>query len=91
MLDPYMGSGSTAVAALIAGRNFIGADVNSDYVEIAAARVEEARKGNPKVRPDAPTVTPDLRMAVAKRPDHFVALSVDGAMDTSPEEANVAA
>lgn len=91
VLDPYMGSGSTAVAALMAGRNFVGADVDSDYVSIATARVDEVRAGNPKVRPDAPTVMPDIRMAVARRPDHFVGLSADGLENASSEEASAAA
>jgi site-specific DNA-methyltransferase (adenine-specific) len=41
VLDPFAGSGSTAIAALEAGRNFVLFDTSNDYVEIARARVQE--------------------------------------------------
>lgn len=40
ILDPFMGSGSTAVAALRLGRRFVGCDVTEDYVRMAVLRVE---------------------------------------------------
>lgn len=42
-----MGSGSTGIAALIGGFEFIGMEMESDYVEIAEARInnyEEYKK-----------------------------------------------
>jgi site-specific DNA-methyltransferase (adenine-specific) len=39
VLDPFMGSGSTAVAAVRTGRHFIGFDTDADYVERAEARI----------------------------------------------------
>jgi site-specific DNA-methyltransferase (adenine-specific) len=44
VLDPFMGSGSTAVAAVETGRHFIGYDNQPAYVEIARQRVEAARR-----------------------------------------------
>ncbi len=41
--DPFMGSGTTAVAALKLGRHFYGCDINSEYVGIANKRIEKAR------------------------------------------------
>lgn len=41
ILDPFMGSGSTGVAARIAGRNFIGIELDSNYYEIAKRRIKE--------------------------------------------------
>jgi site-specific DNA-methyltransferase (adenine-specific) len=41
VLDPFMGSGTTLVAAARWGRRFAGYDLDSDYVEIAARRVTE--------------------------------------------------
>ena len=38
--DPFMGTGSTADAALRANRKFIGSEMSSDYVEIANKRVD---------------------------------------------------
>ena len=39
MLDPFMGSGTTAVAALNTGRDFIGCDISQQYVDIATNRI----------------------------------------------------
>lgn len=40
VLDPFVGSGSTAVAALRAKRNFIGIELDKQYVEIAERRIQ---------------------------------------------------
>lgn len=40
VLDNCMGSGTTAVAAAKAGRNFIGFELESEYVQIANQRLE---------------------------------------------------
>ena len=42
VLDPYLGSGSTAVAALLEGRNCIGIDISRDYCDAAQARIDAA-------------------------------------------------
>lgn len=42
VLDPFMGSGSTAVAARKLNRNFIGFELNPDYCKIAQERIEQA-------------------------------------------------
>lgn len=39
VLDPFMGSGSTAEACKRAGRNYIGIDINPDYCAFARERV----------------------------------------------------
>ncbi len=43
VLDPFLGSGSTAVAAVRAGRHYVGYDTDADYVERAEARIAEER------------------------------------------------
>lgn len=40
VLDPFMGSGSTAVAAIRTNRRFIGFDISNEYVDIANKRIE---------------------------------------------------
>lgn len=40
VLDPFMGSGSVAIAALIAGRNYVGYDLDPEYIKIANDRIE---------------------------------------------------
>jgi site-specific DNA-methyltransferase (adenine-specific) len=42
VLDPFMGSGSSAVAAVVTGRRWVGYDINSDYCELARKRAAEA-------------------------------------------------
>ena len=42
VLDPFIGSGTTAVAAKMLGKNFIGFEINSEYIEIANKRLEMA-------------------------------------------------
>lgn len=44
VLDPFCGSGTTCVAAKLAGRNFIGIDESSEAVELANSRVENPIK-----------------------------------------------
>lgn len=43
VLDPFMGSGSTAVAAVRTGRHYLGFDTDSGYAEGAHARAEAER------------------------------------------------
>ena len=40
VLDPFMGSGSTAVASKMLKRNFIGYELNEEFVKIANDRLE---------------------------------------------------
>ena len=44
ILDPFSGSGTTAIASFNKGRNFIGFEISSEYCEIAEKRIE-ATKG----------------------------------------------
>ncbi|HEX9258730.1 MAG TPA: site-specific DNA-methyltransferase [Acidimicrobiales bacterium] len=44
VLDPFLGSGSTAVAAVRTGRHYTGYDVDPAYVEAARARVRAERE-----------------------------------------------
>jgi site-specific DNA-methyltransferase (adenine-specific) len=41
VLDPFMGSGQTAIAALKAGRQFIGYETEKEYVDLANKRIEK--------------------------------------------------
>lgn len=44
ILDPYMGSGTTGVAAVKMGRKFIGIEIEPKYFDIACKRISEALK-----------------------------------------------
>jgi DNA modification methylase len=41
VLDPFMGTGTTGVAASIMGRNYIGFEMQSDYIKLAESRIKE--------------------------------------------------
>ena len=42
VLDPYMGAGSTGVAALLSGRRFVGVEIDPGHFEAARQRIEKA-------------------------------------------------
>jgi site-specific DNA-methyltransferase (adenine-specific) len=44
VLDPFMGSGSTALAALKAGRRYIGYEIEGGYVRLAEKRIKDFRR-----------------------------------------------
>ena len=58
VLDPFMGSGSTLVAAAQLRRRYVGYDLDPTYRDIAKLRVRE--EGAPEPEPDPIAVTPDL-------------------------------
>ncbi len=41
VLDPFMGSGQTAIAALKTKRFFVGYEINETYVNLAKRRIKE--------------------------------------------------
>lgn len=44
VLDPFTGSGTTAVAAIETGRHYVGFDTEPAYIELAKQRIAEATK-----------------------------------------------
>lgn len=40
VLDPYMGSGSTGIAALSLGHSFIGCEIDLEHFDLACRRIE---------------------------------------------------
>lgn len=63
ILDPFMGSGTTGVAAIQLGRKFIGIELDPDYFAIACKRIEEAHK--------QPRLFPETKQKPAKTADMF--------------------
>jgi len=45
VLDPFAGSGTTGVAALIEGRQFVGSEMTAHYAEVAANRLRTVERG----------------------------------------------
>lgn len=54
VLDPFLGSGTTAVAAIELGRRYIGIDTEADYVELSKERIFETQIKLPMVAEKAP-------------------------------------
>jgi len=44
ILDPYMGSGSTGIAAVTMGLEFVGVEVHEPYFNVACERIERAQR-----------------------------------------------
>jgi site-specific DNA-methyltransferase (adenine-specific) len=44
VLDPFMGAGTTAIAADRLGRDWLGVEINPHYRDLALARIEQARR-----------------------------------------------
>ena len=72
IVDPFMGSGSTAVACVLEQRDFMGCDTEGKYVKIAKRRVKLAQQGQAIHRPlEKPILVPPGSHAVSKAPEHF--------------------
>jgi len=72
VFDPFMGVGSTGVAAAMEGRRFVGAEIVREYAETALRRILEARNGRAVYRSmEQPIHEPRPTDAVARKPAHF--------------------
>ncbi len=61
VLDPFIGVGTTAIAALMHNRKAIGSEIVSDYIKIANERIIKAMNGELRIRPMERTVyNPDI-------------------------------
>jgi adenine-specific DNA-methyltransferase len=76
VFDPYMGSASAGVGAILNGRRFLGVEIKREYVKMAVERLRLAHAGTVPYRPvDKPILIPPPGSAVSKRPAHFVEYS----------------
>ncbi|HHW13972.1 MAG TPA: site-specific DNA-methyltransferase [Firmicutes bacterium] len=75
VLDPYMGVGSSIIAALKHNRNGYGCDLEQRYVDLAWERVRQLRAGTLKTRPmDRPVYEPNPSRAEDTNEDQQVVL-----------------
>jgi adenine-specific DNA-methyltransferase len=73
VVDPFMGSGTAAIAAIADERKFAGCDKERRYVEIAKKRLQRFIAGEQNYRPlDQPIYVPRATDAVAIKPVHFL-------------------
>ncbi|MEQ1811067.1 MAG: site-specific DNA-methyltransferase [Terricaulis sp.] len=62
VLDPYMGVGSSAIAALKHDRHAYGCDLDKEYINIAWERIHELRAGTLRTRPmNKPVYDPNIK------------------------------
>ena len=54
VLDPFLGSGTTALAAEIEGRSSIGYEINPDYEDMIRKRLSTAGDTSPDVSVERP-------------------------------------
>lgn len=71
VLDPFMGSGSTGVAAIIEKRYFVGSEIMEDYYNISVSRIKDAIEGKARIREDKPVIEPNGNSSVARLPKEF--------------------
>jgi adenine-specific DNA-methyltransferase len=72
VIDPYVGVGTTAVAALRRGRRSAGSDIERRYLEIAEDRVRAAYAGSLPIRPlNKPVYKPTRRTSASQVPEEW--------------------
>ena len=64
VLDPFMGSGTTALAAVQLGRYFVGTDINKEYIELARKRIAQEQIRLPYIAEKRPAYS--IRKSHAK-------------------------
>lgn len=68
VVDPFIGVGTTACAAVLHGRRCAGAEVVGEYVELARRRIQAAAAGKLRVRERGkPILQPPDNWAIARR------------------------
>jgi len=72
VLDPYMGVGSTLLAALLHNRRALGSEKEKQYVDIAKERVGQLITGNLRTRPLGKPVYKPSNESVAKIPEKWI-------------------
>jgi len=69
ILDPYMGGGTTGVAAVQMGHPFVGIEIEPRYFDVACRRIEAASRQGDMLR-DAPKPKPTLQPGLDYPPMH---------------------
>lgn len=72
VLDPYIGSGTTAVAAKNLGRSCIGFEIHSEYIDIALSRISRVTSPPPLALEIPPFEGERLRQWLAKKSKRFL-------------------
>tara|TARA_B100002003_G_C14019927_1_gene491873 strand:+ start:111 stop:1028 length:918 start_codon:yes stop_codon:yes gene_type:complete len=67
VFDPFLGAGTTIIAAIKNGRRAVGSELNAEYYEIAKERIQKFNKGDLPIREDKPTYEPAPGTAITMR------------------------
>jgi DNA modification methylase len=79
VLDPFVGTGATAIAAIRWGRSAVGIDRDPEYIGISRARLKELADGTLATRSlGKPVRTPQPSEGVARVPAEWLAKHPDG-------------
>ena len=69
ILDPFMGSGTTGVAAVKLGRRFVGMEIEPKFFDLACARIADAlARPDMFIKRPAPAAPPELQLDATGRP-----------------------
>jgi adenine-specific DNA-methyltransferase len=86
VFDPFMGVGTTAIAALMHKRRAIGAEIAPEYVTLAKERIRLAEEGKLRIRPmERPVYDPNAPQTSV--PPKIVNLGADAYMPRLMEHA----
>src|SRR3972149_5715577 len=59
VLDPFIGSGTTAVAAIQLARNYCGIGISEDYIKLSRSRITELQMSLPNIAEERESYEPD--------------------------------
>ncbi len=65
VLDPFIGSGTTAVASVQTERHFVGYDLDESYIKLAESRIEEEHR---RLLQEAPATLPKVSLPAIPAP-----------------------
>jgi adenine-specific DNA-methyltransferase len=85
VLDPFLGAGTTAIAALMHGRRAIGAEIMPEYVQLTRERVRQAERGKLRIRPMARPVY-DPAQRGTRVPPQFVRLGAHPTKESAEDQ-----
>jgi len=61
VLDPFVGSGTTAIAAIELGRKYVGIDIKEEYVDLATSKLSEIQIGLPMIAENQKKATKQIK------------------------------
>ena len=85
VLDPYVGSGTTAVAAKLLGHHYLGIDISPEYLAFAQQRLDNAQAEMPKIQAELELHGVETTFKERKQQGRNVGRYRNGAKASQPE------